>query len=43
VFRVPVDGELVSMCEVNALGLGERYDASLRDREDSPELVPCGD
>lgn len=29
VFRVPVDGELVSMCEVNALGIRERYYAAL--------------
>ncbi|MEJ7813424.1 MAG: hypothetical protein WKG32_23655, partial [Gemmatimonadaceae bacterium] len=25
VFHVPVDGELVSMCEVNALGVRDRY------------------
>ena len=25
VFQVPVDGELVSMCEVNALGIREQY------------------
>ena len=25
VFRVPIDGELVSMCEVNALGIRARY------------------
>jgi len=25
VFRLPVDGELVSMCEVNALGVRDRY------------------
>ncbi len=29
VFQVPVDGELVSMCEVNALGIRERYYAGL--------------
>lgn len=29
VFHVPVDGELVSMCEVNALGIRERHYASL--------------
>lgn len=29
VFQVPVDGELVSMCEVNALGIRERYYARL--------------
>jgi hypothetical protein len=29
VFPVPVDGELVSMCEVNALGIRERYYAQL--------------
>lgn len=29
VFQVPVDGELVSMCEVNALGIRERYYAQL--------------
>ena len=29
VFRVPVDGDLVSMCEVNALGIREAYYASL--------------
>ena len=29
VFRVPVHGELVSMCEVNALGIREQYYASL--------------
>ncbi len=29
VFRVPVGGELISMCAVNALGIRERYYASL--------------
>jgi hypothetical protein len=33
VFHVPVDGELVSMCEVNALGVRERYYAALARRE----------
>lgn len=33
VFHVPVDGELLSMCEVNALGVRERYYASLTRRE----------
>ena len=32
VFHVPVDGELVSMCEVNALGIRERYYAQLARR-----------
>jgi hypothetical protein len=32
VFQVPVDGELVSMCEVNALGIRERYYAQLARR-----------
>jgi hypothetical protein len=32
VFRVPVDGELLSMCEVNALGVRERYYAGLAAR-----------
>lgn len=27
-FHVPVDGALVSMCEVNALGIRERHHAS---------------
>lgn len=30
VFRVPVNGELTSMCEVNALGIRERFYAELR-------------
>ena len=29
VFRVPVDGALISMCEVNALGIREQFYASL--------------
>ena len=29
VFHVPVNGELVSMCEVNALGIRDRYYAAL--------------
>lgn len=29
VFRVPINGELMSMCEVNALGVRERYYAEL--------------
>ena len=29
VFTVPVNGELVSMCEVNALGIRERYYAQI--------------
>ncbi len=29
VFTVPVDGQLVSMCEVNALGIRERYYAQI--------------
>lgn len=29
IFQVPVDGELMSMCEVNALGVRERYYAQL--------------
>lgn len=29
VFRVPIDGELISMCEVNALGIRDQYYASL--------------
>jgi hypothetical protein len=32
VFLVPVDGELVSMCEVNATGIRERYYAQLARR-----------
>jgi len=44
VFQVPVDGELVSMCEVNALGVRERYYAQLARRgraarEAAPEPV----
>jgi hypothetical protein len=40
VFHVPVDGELVSMCEVNALGVRERYYAQLarRGREARPQV-----
>ena len=33
VFHVPVNGELVSMCEVNALGLRDRYYAALAGAE----------
>ena len=40
VFHVPVDGALVSMCEVNALGVRERYYASL---QRDPREVPEGD
>ena len=29
VFHVPVNGELVSMCEVNALGVRDKYYADL--------------
>ncbi len=29
VFRVPINGQLLSMCEVNALGIRERYYAAL--------------
>lgn len=32
VFHVPVDGELVSMCEVNALGIRDRFYAQLAAR-----------
>jgi len=32
VFLVPVDGEMVSMCEVNATGVRERYYAQLARR-----------
>ncbi|GAC1477750.1 MAG: hypothetical protein NVS1B4_20850 [Gemmatimonadaceae bacterium] len=32
VFHVPVDGELVSMCEVNALGVRERFYERIRAR-----------
>ena len=31
-FQVPIGSELVSMCEVNALGLRERYYAALSQR-----------
>ena len=42
VFQVPVDGELVSMCEVNALGIRERYYAQLAraGRPAAPPLHP---
>jgi hypothetical protein len=44
VFHVPVDGELVSMCEVNALGVRERYYAQLarRGREAAAEVGAAG-
>lgn len=31
VFKVPVNGELLSMCEVNALGVRDRFYADIRD------------
>ena len=40
VFHVPVDGELVSMCEVNALGVRERYYETLQQR---PHEAAVGD
>jgi len=44
VFHVPVDGELVSMCEVNALGVRERYYAQLarRGRETAAAVGAAG-
>lgn len=39
VFRVPVDGELMSMCEVNALGIRERYYASLTESRTNDVVV----
>jgi hypothetical protein len=43
VFHVPIDGELVSMCEVNALGIRERYYAQLarRGREAAANGAPA--
>lgn len=49
VFHVPVDGELVSMCEVNALGVRERYYAQLARRAPvvagapAPATAPAAD
>ncbi|HZF67413.1 MAG TPA: radical SAM protein, partial [Gemmatirosa sp.] len=41
VFHVPIDGELVSMCEVNALGVRERYYAQLaRGRQPRADAAP---
>lgn len=42
VFRAPVDGELVSMCRVNATGLREARYRSLRERAENrpPEPLP---
>ena len=42
VFLVPVDGALVSMCEVNATGIRERYYAQLARRGRAPLGVPLG-
>jgi hypothetical protein len=47
VFQVPVDGELLSMCEVNALGVRERYYAQLarrgrEARDGAAEGTPAG-
>jgi hypothetical protein len=36
VFKVPIGDELVSMCEVNALGGRDRYYESLRAAPRSP-------
>jgi hypothetical protein len=41
VFQVPVDGELVSMCEVNALGVRERYYAQLTRRGKAARAEPA--
>lgn len=41
VFRVPVDGELVSMCEVNALGIREGYYERLS-RRAAPPVAAAG-
>lgn len=43
VFQVPVDGELLSMCEVNALGIREQYYASLVRRRANDEIAPLVD
>jgi len=37
VFKVPVNGELISMCEVNALGIREKYYATLNSEPVSAE------
>ena len=39
VFHVPVNGELVSMCEVNALGVRDRYYAELAHAEGDAVVV----
>lgn len=39
VFTVPVNGELMSMCEVNALGVREQYYAALEERQ--PHVIPA--
>ncbi len=40
VFHVPVNGELVSMCEVNALGIRDRYYADLVGTASRSDVVP---
>ena len=37
VFKVPINGKLVSMCEVNALGIREQYYASIDSSNSSPK------
>lgn len=39
VFRVPINGELVSMCEVNALGIRERYYEALDRAQHGEALI----
>jgi len=39
VFRVPLDGRMVSMCEVNALGLRERYYEGLGSKSARPTVA----
>jgi hypothetical protein len=36
IFHVPLDGELVPMCEVNALGGRERYYQRIQSRREVP-------
>ena len=39
VFRVPVDGEMVSMCSVNAGDIRRRLNEGLRRSKRTPEAV----
>jgi len=42
VFRLPVDGQLVSMCEVNALGIRDRYYERIRGGREAGPAVFAG-